>query len=50
MADTIEKRIDRMLAVFLRLIEPLLLLGIGVVVVFIALALIIPMVRLSSAI
>ncbi len=49
-ADTIEKRIDRMLAIFLRLIEPLLLMGIALIVVFIFVALIVPMLQLSSAI
>lgn len=49
-ADTIEKRIDRMLAVFLRLIEPILLMGIALIVVFIFVALIVPMLQLSSAI
>jgi len=49
-ADTIEKRIDRMLALFVRLIEPLLLLTLAGVVLFIFIALIVPMMRLSSAI
>ena len=49
-ADTIEKRVDRMLALFVRLIEPLLLLTLAGVVLFIFIALIVPMMRLSSAI
>jgi general secretion pathway protein F/type IV pilus assembly protein PilC len=49
-ADTIEKRVDRMLGVFVRLIEPLLLLVIAGMVLFIFVALIVPMMRLSSTI
>jgi general secretion pathway protein F/type IV pilus assembly protein PilC len=48
-ADTIEKRIDRLLAVFLRLIEPLLLLCMAGAVLFIFVALIVPMMRMSSS-
>jgi general secretion pathway protein F/type IV pilus assembly protein PilC len=48
-ADTIEKRIDRMLQVFVRLMEPLLLVGLAGVVLFIFIALIVPMLRLSAA-
>ncbi|MGI9015392.1 MAG: type II secretion system F family protein [Phycisphaerales bacterium] len=49
-ADTIEKRIDRMLATLLRLMEPLLLLLLAGVVVFIFIALFMPMMQMSSAI
>lgn len=49
-ADTLEKRIDRMLAVVMRLLEPVLLLGLAGVVLFIFVALIVPMLRMSSAI
>ncbi len=49
-AETIEKRIDRMLALFVRLTEPLLLLALAGVVLFIFIALIVPMMQLSSAI
>lgn len=49
-AETIEKRIDRMLQLFVRLMEPLLLLALAGVVLFIFVALIVPMLRLSSAI
>ena len=49
-ADTIEKRIDRMLQVFVRLMEPLLLVALAGVVLFIFVALIVPMLRLSSAV
>jgi hypothetical protein len=42
-AETIESRIDRMLATAVRLIEPLLLGLIAVVVLFVALGLILPM-------
>jgi len=48
-ADTLEKRIDRMLTVALRLMEPMLLLGLAGVVLFIFIALIVPMMRMSSA-
>ena len=49
-ADTLEKRIDRMLSLFVRLMEPMLLLGLAGVVLFIFVALIVPMLRLSAAI
>ncbi len=49
-ADTIEKRVDRMLTIFVRLMEPLLLLALAGVVLFIFVALIVPMVRLSGSI
>ncbi len=48
-ADTIEKRIDRMLAVLLRLMEPALLLILAGVVVFIFIALFLPMLKMSTA-
>jgi general secretion pathway protein F/type IV pilus assembly protein PilC len=48
-ADTIERRIDRMLGLLLRLMEPLLLLLLAGMVLFIFIALIVPMMRLSSA-
>ncbi len=47
-ADTIEKRIDRMMSAFLRLIEPLLLLCMAGAVLFIFVALIVPMMRMSA--
>ncbi len=49
-AETIEKRIDRMLQLFVRLMEPLLLLALAGVVLFIFIALIVPMLRLSATI
>lgn len=48
-ADTLERRIDRLLAVALRLLEPIMLLGLAAVVLFIFVALIVPMMRMSSA-
>jgi general secretion pathway protein F/type IV pilus assembly protein PilC len=48
-AATIEKRTDRLLAVLLRLIEPALLLCMALVVMFIFIALIVPMMRMSSS-
>ncbi len=49
-ADTLEKRIDRMLQLFVRLMEPLMLLALAGVVLFIFIALIVPMLKLSAAI
>lgn len=49
LADTIEKRVDRMLTALVRMMEPLLLLGMGGVVFFIFMALVVPMLRLSSS-
>ena len=49
-SDTIEKRIDRTLALLLRLMEPALLLFLAGVVVFIFLALFLPMLKMSTAI
>jgi general secretion pathway protein F/type IV pilus assembly protein PilC len=48
-AETIEKRVDRMLALLVRLMEPLLLLLLAGVVMFIFAALVVPMLRMSSA-
>ncbi|MBL9147967.1 MAG: type II secretion system F family protein [Phycisphaerae bacterium] len=48
-ADSLEKRIDQTLAMLLRLMEPAMLLILGCIVFFIFLALIVPMMRLSSA-
>jgi general secretion pathway protein F/type IV pilus assembly protein PilC len=49
-AETVEKRVDRMLQLFVRLMEPLMLLALAGVVLFIFIALIVPMVKLSSSI
>jgi len=49
MADTIERRVDRMLGVFVKLMEPLLLLVMGGMVFFIFLALVVPMLRMSAS-
>lgn len=48
-AETIEKRVDRMLNVLLRLLEPLLLLMLAGAILFIFIALIVPMMRMSSS-
>ena len=48
-ADTIEKRIDRMLALLLKMMEPALLLALAGVVVFIFVALFLSMLRMSTA-
>jgi general secretion pathway protein F len=50
MADTIERRVDRMLTAFVRLMEPMLLLSMAGVVLFIFIALMVPMLRMGSAI
>ena len=49
-AETIEKRIDRMLSLLVRMMEPIMLLGLAGVVLFIFIALIVPMLKLSAAI
>lgn len=48
-AETIEKRVDRMLAIFLRFVEPVLLLGLAGAVMFMFIALVVPMMRLSTS-
>jgi general secretion pathway protein F/type IV pilus assembly protein PilC len=48
LADTLEARIDRMLAALLKLMEPAMLLVIACVVMFIFIALVVPMMRRSS--
>jgi general secretion pathway protein F len=47
-ADTIDKRIDRLLSTAIRLVEPLLLVVIALAVVLVAAALLLPMGELSS--
>lgn len=47
-ADTLESRVDRQLSIAVRLMEPALLLVLAGVVLFIFLALIVPMLRMSS--
>jgi len=49
-ADTIDKRVDRLLNLFVRLMEPAILLALGVAVMFLFAALILPMMRMRSAI
>lgn len=49
-AETIEGRVDRLLTVAVRLLEPLLLLVIAGAVVIVALALIVPMYQLSGTV
>ncbi|MCC6425772.1 MAG: type II secretion system F family protein [Phycisphaerales bacterium] len=48
-ADTIEGRVDRLLAAVLKLVEPILLLALAAVVATVAFALILPMTRVSAA-
>jgi general secretion pathway protein F len=48
-ADTIDRRVERILSVLVRLMEPALLLVMGSAVFFMALALIIPMIRMSTS-
>lgn len=47
-AETIESRVDRLLGTAVRLIEPLLLLILGATLLFIILALVVPLVLLSA--
>jgi len=49
LADTIEKRVDRLLSAFVRLMEPLLLLVMAGLVLFIFIALMVPMLQMSSS-
>ncbi|MBC8291523.1 MAG: type II secretion system F family protein [Planctomycetes bacterium] len=49
-AEAAERRVDRRLDLLLRLMEPILLLGVAGMVVFIFAALVLPMMRMSSAI
>ncbi len=49
LADTVEKRVDRLLGVVVRLLEPLLLLAMAGMVLFIFVALVVPMLRMSSS-
>jgi general secretion pathway protein F len=48
-AETIEKRVERTLGILIRFIEPALLLALAGAVLFIFIALIVPMMRLSAA-
>ena len=48
-ADTLESRVDRQLAMAIRLMEPALLMVLAGVVLFIFMSLIVPMLRMSSA-
>ncbi len=48
-ADTIDRRVDRLLTTAVRLVEPLLLVVIAVAVVLVAAALLLPMADLSSS-
>ncbi len=50
LADTIEKRVDRLLTALVRLMEPALLLMMAGMVLFIFVALIVPMLRMSRSI
>lgn len=49
-ADTLEARVDRLLAVAVRLIEPVVLAAIALVIGLVAAGLILPMVRLSETV
>ena len=48
-ADTLESRVDRQLAMAIRLMEPALLMVLAGVVLFIFMSLIVPMLKMSSA-
>ena len=47
-AESFERRTDRILALMLRLMEPMLLLGLAAAVLFIFLALVVPMMQMGS--
>jgi general secretion pathway protein F len=49
-ADMIDGRVDQLLTTAVRLVEPLMLLFLGVVIAFIAVGLILPMMQLSGSI
>ena len=49
-ADTAEQRVERTLGLMLRVMEPLLLLVMAGMVVFIFVALVVPMMRLTAAV
>ena len=49
-AETLESRVDRMLTTAVRLLEPLLLVALGLVMLFIILALVVPLVLLSASV
>ena len=49
-ADTAEQRVERTLSLMLRVMEPLLLLVMAGMVVFIFVALVVPMMRLTAAV
>ena len=49
-ADTAERRVERTLGLLLRVLEPLLLLAMAGMVIFIFVALVVPMMRLTTAI
>lgn len=49
-AETLEQRVDRLLGGAVKLLEPIMLLIIGGIVVFVAIALIMPMTQLTGAI
>lgn len=49
-ADTVDGRVDRLLTTSVRLAEPLMLLVLGGIIGFVAVGLLIPMIRLSSSI
>lgn len=49
-AETLESRVDRVLTATVKLIEPILLLGIAGAIVFVAVGLLLPMLKLTSGI
>lgn len=50
LADTLEKRVDGMMTMLLRLMEPALLLVMGGMVFFLFMALVVPMLRMTSSV
>lgn len=49
-AETIEKRVDRLLSTMIRLVEPLLLVGIALVIAVLAAGLILPMTQMRAGV
>lgn len=49
LAETIERRVDRLTTTFVRLMEPALLLLLGAMVFYLFLALVVPMLKMSSS-
>ena len=49
-AETLESRVDRVLSATVKMIEPIMLLTIAVAIVFVAIGLLLPMLKLTQGI